>query len=120
MLFQRALVKVAGQNLWLKVARDGQEAVEYLITCTGGLAGSRIPQALVLDLKMHGMDGFELIEWVRGQSNWQTTPIAVLTSSPLREERDRALQLGANAYFVKPSSHDELISIVEQITGLVG
>lgn len=81
-------------------AADGQEALELL---------QQQPfQAVVTDLEMPRMSGFELLEEVRRRPNLAHLPIAVLTTRASAKHRDLATQLGANAYLTKPADEVEL------------
>jgi CheY-like chemotaxis protein len=111
---QRALTK-RGISLPLHVVRNGQEALEYL----GGLGkfGDRaqfpLPSLLLLDLKMPFVDGFEVLAWARAQSGLKQLPVVVLTSSAEDRDRQKAAELGANAYFVKPPTRVMVEEILE-------
>lgn len=81
-------------------AADGQEALELL---------EQQPfQAVVTDLEMPRMSGFELLEEVRRRPSLAHLPIAVLTTRASAKHRDLAAQLGANAYLTKPANEVEL------------
>ena len=60
--------------------------------------------AIITDLRMPGMDGFELVERVRAKPTGATIPIIVVSADGAPENQDRAQRLGANAFFVKPYS----------------
>lgn len=85
------------------VARDGQEALDYLFS-TGPYAGkpNPVPQVILLDLKLPRVDGLEVLRRLREDSRTCFVPVVILTSST--EERDlvRGYQLGANSYVHKP------------------
>lgn len=115
---QRALTK-AGLSTRLHVVRNGQEALEYL----GGLgkfndrAEFPLPSLLLLDLKMPFVDGFEVLAWARSQPKLKQLPVAVLTSSAQDCDRERTVELGANAYFVKPPTREmvgKILGFLEQ------
>ena len=115
LLIQRAFQK-AGLADSLKVVNDGDEAIEYL---TGhGRFDDRslfpLPYLLLLDLKMPGTDGFEVLRWARNQENLKRLLIVVLTSSNLQADVDRAYELGANSYLVKPVSFDEMVHLIQR------
>src|SRR5437868_1652779 len=91
MLIQRAFQK-AGLRNNLKVARDGEEAVQYL-TGEGSFADrqkSPMPFLVLLDLKMPGMDGFDVLSWIRREPELKRLLVVVLTSSNLQSDVDRA------------------------------
>lgn len=86
--------------------RVAESAVEAL----GVLERGDAPDvaAIVTDLEMPAMDGFELIERLRRNPKYTATPIIVSSGSTDPESPARALRLGANAYFSKPYSPSEL------------
>lgn len=65
---------------------------------------SKFPLAdlVLLDLKMPGMDGFEVLGWIRRHQTLKDLPVVVLTSSELLFDVTRAYEVGANSYLVKP------------------
>lgn len=110
---QRALAK-AGLSTRLHVVRNGQEALEYL----GGLGKFSdrtefpLPSLLLLDLKMPFVDGFEVLTWTRSQPGLKQLPVVVLTSSSEDRDRERAAEIGATAYFVKPPTREMVAEIL--------
>ncbi len=60
--------------------------------------------AIVTDLEMRGMDGYQLIERVRSHSSYRDLPIMVITGTSDPEAQQRVRSLGANAFFSKPYS----------------
>ncbi len=88
-------------------AADGQEALELL---------EQQPfQAVVTDLEMPRMSGFELLEEVRRRPNLAHLPIAVLTTRASSKHRDLAVELGANAYLTKPADEIELDKFLQGV-----
>ena len=101
--FQRALNK-AGTSTALQVARDGQEAIDYLRGDGKFAERAKFPQPglILLDLKLPFVMGLDVLKWIRQESN--LSPIVVILSSSRQEEDvETAYQLGANAYLVKPA-----------------
>jgi CheY-like chemotaxis protein len=101
----------------VKVARDGEEAVEYL-SGAGPFAdrnSSPLPVLILLDLKVPRRTGHEVLEWIKAQDGLRRIPVAVLTSSRERRDVDRAYDLGANAYLVKPVDFEELLRMVRSL-----
>jgi len=82
---------------------NGKEAIEYLRT-------KSLPDLVLLDLNMPGLDGFQVLEWLRGQpAALQKLPVIVLSSSGLETDRARAKELGAMDYFVKDEELEPLV-----------
>jgi CheY-like chemotaxis protein len=115
LLIQRAFQK-AGLKDVLKVARDGEQALDYL-TGRGAYADRErfpLPFLLLLDLKMPGTDGFEVLQAVRAEPGLKRLLVVVLTSSNLQADVDRAYELGANSYLVKPVEFDEMVNMIHR------
>jgi CheY-like chemotaxis protein len=115
MLIQRAFQKAGLRNV-LKIVRDGDAAIKYL-RGDGPYADRDqypLPFLLLLDLKMPGTDGFEVLEWLRDESQLKRLLVVVLTSSNLQADVDRAYELGANSYLVKPVSFDEMVHLIQR------
>jgi CheY-like chemotaxis protein len=70
---------------------------------------------VLLDLKLPGIDGLEVLRTVKGDPRTKTIPVVILTSS--KEERDivESYNLGVNAYIQKPVDFDQFRQIVDQI-----
>ncbi len=103
----------------IQVVTDGQEALDYLLG-RGRFVDRReypMPNIILLDLKLPGLDGFEVLRQVKSMPVLKRIPIIILTSS--KEEGDRALSYdrGANSYLVKPVSFDGFLDIVRQVNG---
>ena len=115
MLIQRAFQKAGLRNV-LKIVRDGDAAIKYL-RGEGPYADRDqypLPFLLLLDLKMPGTDGFEVLEWLRDEAQLKRLLVVVLTSSNLQADVDRAYELGANSYLVKPVSFDEMVHLIQR------
>ena len=115
LLIQRSFQKADLRDT-LKVVRDGEQAVQYL-SGEGAYANREkfpLPFLILLDLKMPRMNGFEVLEWVRRQPDFKRLLIVVLTSSHLQRDVDRAYELGANSYLVKPVEFDEMVHLIQR------
>jgi len=112
LLLQRAFKKARIANP-IYIAEDGEEAVAYL--SGEGKYGNRedfpLPILVILDLKLPRKSGFEVLEWVREQKGLRRIPIVVLTSSSETTDINRAYDLGANSYLVKPVSFSSLLDL---------
>jgi DNA-binding response OmpR family regulator len=98
------------------VARDGEEALDYLY-CRGKFQSrtSENPAVLLLDLKLPKINGLEVLQQIRSDEKLKLTPVVVLTSS--REERDMvaSYKLGVNAYVVKPVDFHEFVNAIKEL-----
>jgi CheY-like chemotaxis protein len=106
-LIQRAFRR-ADIPVELKWVRDGSEAKAYLDAIS---SIQPVPALILADLKMPRMDGFELLTWVRSHPRLRRLPFVVLTSSSQSPDINRAYDMGANSYLVKPSRFEELMSL---------
>lgn len=115
LLIQRAFQK-AGLHNSLKVVRNGDQAIEYLRGEDAYADRERfpLPFLVLLDLKMPGTDGFEVLGWARNQPSLKRLLIVVLTSSNLQADVDRAYDLGANSYLVKPVEFDDMVNLIQR------
>ncbi len=91
-------------------ARDGLEALE--------IVAQRPPAAILLDIEMPRMDGYELMSALRSQPMYQQLPLIVLTSRAATKHQQRALQLGADAYVVKPYQDEQLLGTVNELVAI--
>lgn len=99
------------------VTRDGVEALDYLFG-TGRYTGrnpERLPQVVMLDLKLPKVDGLEVLRQIRSDPRTAFLPVVVLTSSD--EERDlvESYKLGANSYIRKPVDFNRFAEAVRQL-----
>jgi CheY-like chemotaxis protein len=109
----------AGLPHRLEAVRSGPEALAYLQR-QGPFADMvrfPMPSLVLLDLRMPRMNGLEVLEWLRGQSQFQGLVVVALTASAYPDDIARACKLGANAYVQKPGSHDELVDFVRALQG---
>jgi CheY-like chemotaxis protein len=114
LLIRRALAKAYLSNP-LHVVRDGEEAVAYL-SGEGRYfdrAEYPLPALILLDLKMPGMDGFEVLKWLRQQPGFGLLRVIVLTSSDSIHDVTRAYQLGANSFMVKPMDFENVVEMTK-------
>jgi CheY-like chemotaxis protein len=112
----RALNK-AGVNSIIQVARDGQEALDYLTGEGKFIDRERYPPPglVLLDLKLPRVMGLEVLRKLDQRANSRRLIVIVLTSSQQPEDIDTAYDLGAKAYLVKPSGLDQLEPMAQAI-----
>jgi CheY-like chemotaxis protein len=103
----------------LQVVTDGEEAISYLRG--EGKYSDRVayplPKLIVMDIKMPRRSGFEVIEWVKGDMRpLRRIPIVIVSSSDSPADINRAYELGANAYMIKPMDYRAVEHLFESIT----
>jgi len=96
----------------LRHAPNGRAAVD-LIRET--LVPEDLPQMVFLDLKMPVMNGFEVLRWLTTQSFGRALPVLVLSGSEHKEDKNRAYDLGAVGYFIKPITGVDLRRIIGEL-----
>jgi len=98
------------------VARDGAEALDYLFG-RGKFArrDCEQPVLVLLDLKMPGVDGFEVLRQVKSDEVLKRIPVVVFSSSNDQGDMLRCYGLGANAYVIKPVDFSEFREVVQAV-----
>jgi len=112
----RALQKQNIQNK-VVVARDGVEALEYLLGRDGenGANENPLPELMLLDLKLPKIDGLEVLRRVRAAERTRFLPVVILTSSAEDEDLFEGYRLGTNSYVRKPVDFVEFNAAVHQL-----
>jgi CheY-like chemotaxis protein len=103
MLLRRTLKKIRS-TIVVQIATDGEKAIEYLAG-EGSFADRQrfpFPNFIITDLKMPGVDGFDVLEWLQRHADCFVIPTIVWSSSAQRSEVAKAYKLGANCYMQKP------------------
>jgi CheY-like chemotaxis protein len=113
---QRASEASAQPNVLRRVI-DGEEVMRYLDG--SGIYHDReafpAPHVIVLDLKMPRRDGFSVLQWLRQHPTHFATPVVVMSTSGRRVDIEKAYQLGANTYFIKPMALSEFTSLYDLV-----
>lgn len=116
MLILRSLKKINLANQ-VDVARDGQQAVDYLFGEGefSNRATSQMPAVVLLDIGLPRLSGLEVLARLRGDSRTNLLPVVILTSSD--EERDRLIsyEIGANSFVRKPLDFAEFAETVARL-----
>jgi chemosensory pili system protein ChpA (sensor histidine kinase/response regulator) len=106
---RRVLAKLIENAGWRPTpAKDGLEALELL------QRGLR-PDAILLDVEMPRMDGYELLGALRGMPHLRDVPVVMLTSRAGEKHRKKAFELGATDYLVKPYQDETLLAVVRRV-----
>lgn len=112
--FMQRAFEAAGVRNEVSIRTDGEEAIEFLSSPDMSDELKR-PCLTLLDLKLPYRNGFDVLAHIRSQPNLRTLTVVVLTSSNEPSDIQRAHELGANAYVVKPSAFNELMKVVDAI-----
>lgn len=112
-LTRRALQKHNFQAA-VVVARDGAEALDYLLGSDGTPAGA-VPQLVLLDLKLPKIDGLEVLRRIRANENTRLLPVVILTSSAEEQDILEGYRLGTNSYVRKPVDFVAFTEAVRQL-----
>jgi CheY-like chemotaxis protein len=108
-ILKRAFAK-AGVTTPIIFVHDGQEAIDYLSSDE-----RPCPRVMLLDLKMPKLDGFDVLRWLQQQDGLRRLIVTILSSSDHDKDVNRAYDLGANSYVVKPSSAAGYDDIAEKV-----
>jgi CheY-like chemotaxis protein len=118
-IMKRALMKVQNAPLMTRVS-NGRDAVDYLkgIGKFADRSQYPLPRLIFLDLKLPYVHGFEVLNWIKGQPAFSEIHVTILTSSLEELDRERAVRLGANGFYVKPPKPETLAEIFRSIPAL--
>lgn len=98
------------ENMLVGTAKDGLEALEILEKFN--------PDLILMDIEMPRMDGFEVLETVRQNPDWNHVPIIMISSRTAEKHQQRAEQLGANSFLGKPYQNQELMALIRRYLAL--
>ena len=93
------------KNVDIVEAQDGMDGLRKVSSDHFDLA--------LIDINMPVMDGLKLIRLIRGEENLKAMPIVVITTEGAKEDRERALGLGANEYLTKPIQANRVLSVAK-------
>ena len=118
LLIRRAFSKSKVVNP-LQVVRSGEDAIAYLegVGRFSNRAEFPLPAIILLDLKLTGLDGFDVLRWIRQQPALRAIRVVVLTSSNAIRDVNLAYQLGANSFLVKPVDFEDFVSVTQALQG---
>ena len=94
---------------------DGWAAVHHLAQLASGDLGGIMPGLILLDLRMPGLSGIEVLRWTRNQYFLQATPVVVFTGLEGGNELAEAIALGASALHAKPFSYRDLVREAKEL-----
>lgn len=106
-LVRALIVRVSTSGFDASAVHDGRAAIST--------ARATLPDAIVLDLRMPGMSGFDVLGELRGDETTARIPVLVLSANIAERARAMALDLGATSYMLKPFHANTLIASLTAI-----
>lgn len=98
----------------IAVAESGKEAHAYIAN-RGQYAGAPVPHLVLLDMKLPGIGGIEILRVLKESPRLKHVPVVVLTTTDGAQDRAKAYAAGANSCLVKPTDAAELRSLIAAI-----
>jgi len=92
-------------NMLVVHAENGQEGIDVLQSTPG-------VEAVLMDIMMPGMDGYETTRAIRSISKFKNLPIIALTAKAMKADREKCIEAGASDYISKPLDIDQLLSLL--------
>lgn len=102
-------LEATGREIVVRFATDGKSALAMLRN------ELRVPALILLDLKMPGMDGIEVLREICADDRLRDLPVVVVTSSALESDREDAFAAGASGYIQKPMALDQFGKDLESV-----
>jgi CheY-like chemotaxis protein len=104
----KRVIAASGIAVRVQVARDGEEALQILLQ-------QERPQLILLDLRLPGMDGWQVLRRIKNNAELCLIPVAVLTGQTDSRLMLECLELGGNMYFVKPITQTDAANLLPAI-----
>jgi carbon storage regulator CsrA len=122
-IIARILSKTAAADV--AVASSGEEAVERLCSAfqadgSDALPNLIVPRLIMLDLRLPGMSGLDVLVRIKSDRQLRRTPVVILSSSDEPLDIERCFDAGANAFVTKSPNHDEFCASLSRIAGFWG
>ena len=99
-----------GTPAHLEIARNGEEALDYLFNDT-----NELPRLVLLDLRLPTIDGLEVLRRIRDNARTRLTPVVILTNSSAASDVAAGYRAGANSYVRKPVDYDQFAELIRQL-----
>lgn len=95
-------------------ATNGEEALNYLKECEA--QGKSMPGLIYLDVEMPGLNGLQTLEKIRAVPAFANIPVVMMTGVSGTEQMNKAAELGANSYTLKPANAEQFLRTVLEST----
>ncbi|RJP57718.1 MAG: response regulator [Candidatus Auribacter fodinae] len=109
-------LEVTDYDISLYHVSDGEEALDFLFRKNEykTLTKDDMPNLILLDLKLPKLDGFEVLKTIKNTDSLRHIPVIVLTTSNMDTDIQKAYDLQANSYLVKPINFTLFITLMEE------
>jgi len=112
--------KAIGQLLYdfgyqVTACADGNTALKVALSKSHEPTGNSVPDAIITDVCMPGMDGIELLQKIRDEETLLEVPVVLVTAKGMTQDRIAGYDSGADSYLTKPFDPDELVAIVDNV-----
>jgi DNA-binding response OmpR family regulator len=91
-------------------APDGEAALQQLLAST--------PDLMILDMMLPKLNGLEVLKKIRDHPHLKTLPVIVLTAKGQRQDRETALNIGANLFMTKPFANSDVVEAVNSLVAI--
>jgi CheY-like chemotaxis protein len=96
------------------VVTSGEQAIDFLYQ-RGEYANAAPPGLILLDIKLPGMDGIELLRWIKTDPKLKRIPVVVLSTSEREKDIVGCYNSGANSYIIKPVDFGQFAKVVKEV-----
>jgi CheY-like chemotaxis protein len=96
------------------VVNSGEEAMDFLYR-RGKYADAARPGLILVDIKLPGMDGIDLVGRIKADPKLKPIPVVILTTSTDEEEIEKSYNNGANSYIVKPVDFEQFGKVIKEL-----
>jgi len=112
--------RILSKTAEVAVASSGEEAVERLCKAVQAGGFDSRPNLIVLDLRLPGMSGLDVLVRIKSDRQLRRTPVVILSSSDEPLDIERCFDAGANAFVTKSPNHDEFCASLSRIADFWG
>lgn len=113
---------VEDNNLNLKLFKDLLEANGFITAFTQDgfealeMIKKEMPDAILMDIQLHGISGFDIIRTIKSDDKVKNIPIIAVTAFAMKDDRDKILESGCEAYIAKPISIAPFLRTINEYT----
>ncbi len=111
-LLRAVAVTLREEGYEVTTARSGADALVAV--------NASVPDLIVSDIRMPGMDGYQLARTLRSNPRTELIPVIFLTARGERKDRIAGIRTGVDAYLTKPFDPEELLAVVASLGGWIG